>query len=92
MSIKTIIILVIAVLLTIVLMQNTDSVSFTFLFSHFYVSKLTMLAIVAVVAFVLGILVGRPKKAKYDIEAYHDSIHPKENPNTLSDEDRDYIN
>ena len=51
-----------------------------------------MMAVVAVVAFILGWLVGRPKKAKFDIGGYHDNIHKKEDPNTLSDEDRDYIN
>jgi hypothetical protein len=50
-----------------------------------------MMATVAVLAFILGIMVGRPKKAKFDIEGYHDNIRKKEDPNTLSDEDRDYI-
>jgi len=49
------------------------------------------MAVVAVVAFILGWLIGRPKKAKFDIEGYHDNIHKKEDPNTLSDEDREYI-
>jgi hypothetical protein len=44
------------------------------------------------VGFVLGFMVGRPKKAKYDIEGYHDNIHQKDDKNTLSDEDREYIN
>lgn len=91
MSIKTIIIIVITVLLTTVLMQNTDRVKFTILFGDIYLSKLVVLGVVAVIAFILGILVGRPKKQEYDIEAYHDQIHRGE-ANTLSDEDRDYIN
>ncbi|MDR6941295.1 hypothetical protein [Mucilaginibacter pocheonensis] len=91
MSIKTIIIVVITVLLTAAFAQNTDKVPFAFLFANFYVSKLTMMMTVAVVAFILGLLVGRPKKAKFDIEGYHDNIHKKDDPNTLSDEDKDYI-
>ena len=91
MSLKTIIILVIAVLLTVVLMQNTDQVKFTILFSDVYLSKLVVLASVALVAFILGVLVARPKKSKYDIGGYHDQLH-KDDPDTLSDEDRDYIN
>jgi uncharacterized integral membrane protein len=91
MSLKTIVIIVITILLTTVLMQNTDQVKFTILFGDVYLSKLVVLASVAVVAFILGILVGRPKKAKYDIGGYHDELH-KDEPNTLSDEDRDYIN
>jgi uncharacterized integral membrane protein len=91
MSIKNIISLVIVVLLTVVIMQNTDAVKFTLLFSDVYISKVAMLTAVAVVAFILGVLVGRPKNKKYDIEDYHDSVHGKDNPKTLSDEDRDYI-
>ncbi len=91
MSIKTITIIVITILLTAALAQNTDRVPFAFLFANFYVSKLMMMAVVAVVAFILGWLVGRPKKAKFDIEGYHDNIRKKEDPNTLSDEDREYI-
>jgi uncharacterized integral membrane protein len=92
MSIKTIIIVIITVLLTVVFMQNTDKVPFSFLFSNFYISKLVMMAAVAIVAFIVGVLVGRPKKSKFDIEGYHDNIQRKEDNNTLSDEDRDYIN
>jgi uncharacterized integral membrane protein len=90
MSIKTIIIIIITVLLTIVLMQNTDSVKFTLLFTSAYIPKLVVMTAVSVVAFILGVLVGRPKKAKYDIGGYHDNIH-KDDPDTLSDEDREYI-
>jgi uncharacterized integral membrane protein len=90
MSIKTILIISITILLTIVLMQNTAPVKFTLLFTDVYISKLVMMTAVSVVAFILGVLVGRPKKAKYDIGGYHDSIH-KNDPDTLSDEDRDYI-
>ncbi|MGF7040548.1 hypothetical protein [Mucilaginibacter lappiensis] len=91
MSIKTIVIVVITVLLTATLVQNTDKVPFAFLFANFYISKLTIMIVVAVVAFILGVMVGRPKKAKFDIEGYHDNIHKKDDPNTLSDEDREYI-
>jgi len=90
MSIKTILVITITILLTIILMQNTAPVKFTLLFADVYISKLVMMTAVAVVAFILGVLVGRPKKAKYDIGGYHDSIH-KSDPNTLSDEDKDYI-
>ncbi|MEO8885070.1 MAG: hypothetical protein ABI367_03345 [Mucilaginibacter sp.] len=91
MSLKTIIIIVITVLLTTVLMQNTEQVKFTILFTDVYLSKLVVLAAVGLIAFILGVIVGRPKKAKYDIGAYHDQLH-KDDPDTLSDEDRDYIN
>jgi uncharacterized integral membrane protein len=91
MSIKTIVIVVVTILLTAALAQNTDKVPFAFLFANFYVSKLALMLVVAVVAFILGVLIGRPKKPKFDIEGYHDNIRKKEDPNTLSDEDREYI-
>ena len=91
MSIKTITIIVITILLTTALVQNTDEVTFAFLFMNFRISKLTIMITMTVIGFILGFLVGRPKKAKYDIGGYHDNIHNKEDNNTLSDEDRDYI-
>ena len=92
MSIKNIFALVIVVLLTVVIMQNTDKVKFTILFSDVYLPKVTVMTAVAVAAFILGVLVGRPKNKKYDIGEHYDNIHGKDNPKTLSDEDRDYIN
>ncbi|RYZ96123.1 MAG: LapA family protein [Moraxellaceae bacterium] len=92
MSVKTIIAIIIAVLITIVIMQNNDPVRFNILFSTLYASKLVVMSFIAVAAFILGLIVGRPKKPKYDIEAYHDSHNTKGQPGTLSDEDRDYIN
>ena len=92
MSIKTIVVVVVAVLLTIVLMQNTDEVYFKFLFSTFRVSKLMMMLVVAVTGFILGLIIAWPKKQKFDIGGYHDAIHDKNNPDTLSNEDREYIN
>jgi uncharacterized integral membrane protein len=91
MSVKTIIAIIIAVLLTIVIMQNNDKVNFNIFFSSIYISKLSVMAGVAFAAFILGFLVGRPKKVKYDIEQYHDTMYNKNKTDTLSDEDRDYI-
>jgi uncharacterized integral membrane protein len=91
MRIKTIIIILITVVFTIVLMQNTGPVTFSFLWADFRISKLAMLVIVAVVAFILGWLVGRPNKVKRLGGDYPDENTEQPNPNTLSDEDRDYI-
>ncbi|MBD1394910.1 hypothetical protein [Mucilaginibacter glaciei] len=91
MSFKNIVALVIVVLLTIVIMQNTDEVKFTILFTTTYLSKVPVMTAIAVSAFVLGVLVGRPKNKKYDIAKHHEDIYGKEDPKTLSDEDRDYI-
>ena len=92
MRIKTIIIILITILLTVVLMQNKGTVRFTFLFMDFYVSKLVMLAIVSGIAFVLGYLVGRPKRIKRLGGEFSDTDLEKGESNTLSDEDREYIN
>jgi uncharacterized integral membrane protein len=91
MRIKTIIIILITILLTVVLMQNKGTVRFTFLFMDFYVSKLVMLAIVSGIAFVLGYLVGRPKRIKRLGGEFSDTDLEKGESNTLSDEDREYI-
>jgi uncharacterized integral membrane protein len=88
MRIKTIVIIIITILLTIVLMQNTGRVNFDFLWATFWMSKLVMLFFVAAISFVLGVLVGRPKRVKRLGGDYTD----KGNSNTLSDEDKEYIN
>ncbi|MDB4918100.1 LapA family protein [Mucilaginibacter sp.] len=92
MRIKTIVIIVITILLTIVLMQNTGRVNFDFLWATFWMSKLVMLFFVAVISFVLGVLVGRPKRVKRLGGDFSDGNYDKGNPNTLSDEDKEYIN
>jgi len=55
------------------------------------VSKLIVLLSVAIIGFITGVLVGRPRRAKYmpDPDVEVDGV--KKHPNTLSDEDRDYI-
>ncbi len=92
MRIKTIIIIIITILLTVLLMQNRDRDYLDFLWSRFYMSKLIMLFFVAVVAFVLGFLVGRPKRIKKLSDNYISDDLDKSNPKTLSDDDKDYIN
>jgi hypothetical protein len=91
MRIKTMFIIFIAVLLTVVIMQNTDKVLFTFLFTDFRVSKLVLLLIVAIVSFIIGVLVGRPGKPKYIPGQNEDINNFKKKSDTLSDEDREYI-
>jgi uncharacterized integral membrane protein len=91
MRIKTIIIVLITVILTAVLMQNTDNVNFNFLWATFRVSKLVVLALVALIAFILGVLVGRPKRVKRLGGDFNDDNTDRGKTNTLSDEDKDYI-
>ncbi len=91
MRIKTIIIILITILLTVVLMQNTNPVFFSFLWATFRMSKLVMMAGVGIIGFILGYLMGRPTKVKRLGADFTNSDIDKINPNTLSDEDKDYI-
>ena len=87
MRLKTIAVIIITILLTVVLMQNTGRDHLDFLWATFSMSKLLLLFVVALVGFTLGYLVGRPKTVKRlggEDEAKSDS-------NTLSQEDRDFI-
>jgi len=86
------VIIFITVLLTVVIMQNTERVDFNFLFFTFHISKLVMLLLVAVVAFIVGILVGRPAKPKYVPGQDEEPANHKKPSGTLSDEDKEYIN
>ena len=92
MRIKTIVIILITILLTVVLMQNTGAVYFNFLWAVFRMSKLVVLLFIAIISFVLGVLVGRPKRVKKLGGDYTDNNSDKPTPGTLSDDDKDYIN
>jgi uncharacterized integral membrane protein len=91
MRIKTMFIILVTVLITIVLVQNTEPVYFSFLWASFRISKLVMMAVVGIVAFILGVLVGRPSRVKKLGADYIEGEHERDMPGTLSDEDRDYI-
>jgi uncharacterized integral membrane protein len=91
MRVKTIIIILITVILTVVLMQNTDNVDFKFLWATFRASKLIVLAFTALIAFILGVLVGRPKRVKRLGGDIGEDSADKGKTNTLSNEDKDYI-
>lgn len=91
MRLKTIAIVVITILLTVVLMQNTGRDHLDFLWATFSMSKLLMLLVVALVAFVLGYLVGKPKIVKRLGGDFNEEGNDKIHPGTLSQEDRDFI-
>ena len=85
------IIIIITVLLTVVVMQNTDDVPFKFLFAKFYISKLVMMLAVAFIGLIIGLLIGRPGKPKYIPGQVGETSGQKKPTGTLSDEDKDYI-
>lgn len=92
MRLKTIFIIVVTVILTVIIMQNNQDVKFNILFSQVYISNLVIMAVLVVAGFILGVLVARPRKIRIDTD--HQATDHETNPehNTLSDEDRDYIN
>ncbi len=89
MNAKTIFVLLITILLTIFLTVNSDAVDFDFLIGEpVSVSKLVVIGICVLIGFILGFIVGRPRKT---LSSYDPEIEKAENKSTLSDEDRDYI-
>ncbi|GAB3934006.1 hypothetical protein [Mucilaginibacter myungsuensis] len=100
MRLKTIFLIVVTILLTVVIMQNADQVYFEVLFFTIRTSKLMMMLWVAIAAFVIGYLVGRPNIKKFGDQQGYDADDKnngdadtgyRDRRNTLSDEDRDYI-
>ncbi len=90
---KIIFIILITALLTAFLFLNNDKVVFDFIvISDVYVSKLIVIGICILIGFILGFLVGRPRKtiSSYDPEIEKADVEI-ENKSTLSEEDRDYI-
>ena len=91
MSAKTFSIIILTALLTIFLMVNTEPVDFDFLVTTVPVSKLLVIGICIIIGFIIGFVVGRPRKT---VSSYDDEIErnqPVSNKKELSDEDRDYI-
>lgn len=94
MKAKTIFIIITTALLTAFLFLNSDQVSFNFIVvNDVQVSKLIVIGVCILIGFVLGFLVGRPRKtiSTYDTEIEKGYAGNTENKSGLSDEDRDYI-
>ncbi|WP_345953164.1 hypothetical protein [Mucilaginibacter sp. PAMB04168] len=97
MSFRTTLAIIITVFLTVTIMQNTEETEFVILFVPVTLPKLVMLTAISASAFILGILVSRPRQKKVvrryedDQENDTDDEHPRRRPDTLSDEDREYI-
>ncbi len=90
---KIIFVIITTALLTAFLFLNNDKVVFDFIVvSDVYVSKLIVIGICVLIGFILGFLVGRPRKivSSYDPEIEKADVEI-ENNSTLTDEDRDYI-
>ncbi len=97
MTFKTIFIIVVSALVTIILMNNTDEVSF-WIFGDVRLSKLAVLGVMFGLGMIIGFMAGRPRKktkseSSITVEPLHENDHPyiKNDTDQLSDEDRDYI-
>ena len=91
---KIIFVIITTALLTAFLFLNNDKVVFDFIVvSDVYVSKLIVIGICVLIGFILGFLVGRPRKtvSSYDPEIEKIDVKEIENQSSLSKEDRDYI-
>ena len=93
MRAKTLILILIAVLLTMFIMQNSQVTGFTVFFTKANLSTQTVLATVAVLSFVVGTSVGTKRKKQPQVNGDDDYTNLDEKPSSgLSDEDKDYIN
>lgn len=92
MSGKTIFIIIITVLVTVVLMNNMDEINFWF-FGITRIPKLAVLGSMLAIGFVFGFLAGRPKRSLHQ-PSDPAPVAPEEGDeyrSKLSDEDREYI-
>ena len=91
MSGKTIFIIIASVLVTIVLMNNTEEIDF-WLFGATKIPKLVILGTMFALGFIIGIMAARPRKKETVYkEPEFEVVEPPQKRSELSDEDRDYI-
>ncbi|HEX8377199.1 MAG TPA: hypothetical protein VF602_05230 [Pedobacter sp.] len=92
MSGKSIFIIIVSVLVTIILMNNTDAIDF-WIFGITKVPKLAILGVMFATGFVLGVLAGRPKKKEIIYkDAPVEALSTQDSRSGLTEEDKDYIN
>lgn len=97
MTFKTIFIIVVSVLVTIILMNNTDEVNF-WIFGNARIPKLAVLGVMFGLGLIIGFMAGRPRK-KIQPDSFNsaeplqekDHEYIRNDADQLSDEDRDYI-
>jgi putative membrane protein len=92
MRLKTIFIIIVTVIITVIIMQNADEVLFSLLFWNVYLSKLIVMAGLTLIGFIVGFLVGRPRKNPVIYNTTENEVKKQPESDTLSEEDRDYIN
>jgi uncharacterized integral membrane protein len=88
MRIKTIIIIIATVLVTIILMKNMEEVDF-WIFGTYSIPKLLVLGAIFLLGIIVGWLLGRPKKKIIPLEE-EDYLTTNTSPG-LSEEDKNYV-
>ncbi|WP_231427410.1 MULTISPECIES: hypothetical protein [Pedobacter] len=89
---KTIFIIILTALLTAFLFLNSDEVPFNFIVvNDILVSKLLVIGVCVLIGFIIGFVVGRPRKTVSSYDSEIERNQPISNKKELSDEDRDYI-
>ena len=95
MNSKTIFIIVVTVLVTIVLMKNTDEVNF-WIFGDHSIPKLAVLGVMFGIGAIVGYLIGRPRKPKTELASENSQIAEQryhlEDGEEWIDPNEDYIN
>ena len=91
MRAKTIFIVVVTVLVTVILMKNMDEVNF-WIFGMRSVPKLAVLGTMFLIGAIIGYLIGRPKKRPIEPTYLSEDASVDEPYKPLDDNDRDYIN
>jgi len=92
MSGKTIFIIAFTALITTFLIMNTDAVEFDLIFIKKDISKLLVVGVCTLFGFLLGYWAGKPKTTISSYDAEDPQSNPEDRRNSLSQEDRDYIN
>ena len=93
MSFKTIVIITLAVLITIIFMQNTDEVVFTLLWKQIYIAKSWVMLALTFSGITIGIIIAQPRKNR-ETEPNAQNQNAKDIPlevSNFSKEDSDYI-
>lgn len=83
MSFKTIVTIVLAVLITIIFMQNTDEVVFTLLWKQIYMAKSWVMLALTISGMVIGVMIAQPRKNK-KTEAISQNQNAKDIPLEVS--------
>jgi uncharacterized integral membrane protein len=91
MSAKTIFIVILTVLVTVILMKNMDEVNF-WIFGDYSIPKLAVLGTMFVIGVVVGLLIGRGRKKPVVVrDESLNTATPYQAPTNLSEEDENYI-